>query len=129
MSPKLDDKRIKRVQIIVGGLLFIGRAFNNKLLVALSAIGAHQAAAIEATNGAVDQLLNYVATHPNDGLLFRASDMILAAHADVGFNNETKGRSRAGAHIFLSENLHIPPMNGAVLTIAQIIKSVMASVA
>ena len=55
--------------------------------------------------------------------------MILTAHSDVGSNNESKGRRRAGSHIFLSENLPIPPMNGAVLTIAQIIKDVMASAA
>ena len=120
MNPKLDDKGIKRVQGIIRGILFIGQAFNNKLLVALSAIGSQQAAATTKI-AAVEHLHNYVATHPNDGLLFWASDMILAAHSDAGSNNESKGRNRAGSHIFLSENLPIPPMNGAVLTIAQIV--------
>ena len=41
----VDDKGIKRVQGIVGTLLYVGRAVNNKLLVALSAIGAQQSAA------------------------------------------------------------------------------------
>ena len=36
--PSLDDKGIKRVQGIVGALLYVGRALNNKLVVALSAI-------------------------------------------------------------------------------------------
>ena len=45
-SPPLNDKVIKRVQVIVGALLNIGLAVNNKLLVALSAIGAQQAAVI-----------------------------------------------------------------------------------
>ena len=53
--------------------------------------------------------------------------MILAAHADAGFYNETKGRSRAGAHIFLSENEPASRWNGSVLTIAQILKFVMDS--
>ena len=48
-SPPLNDKGIKRVQGIVGALLYIGIVFNNKLLVALSAIGYQQAAVIEAT--------------------------------------------------------------------------------
>ena len=104
----------------MGGVIFVGWAVNNKLLVIFSAIGAQQAAATEANNGAVDKLLYYVATHPNNGLLFRASEMILAAHSDAGFNNETKGRSRSVAHIFLSRNLPIPPMNGAVLTIEKL---------
>ena len=46
-SPTLNDKGIKRVQGIVGALLYIGRAVNNKLLVALIAIGSQQSAATE----------------------------------------------------------------------------------
>ena len=87
MNPKLDDKGIKRVQGIFWGLLSIGWSVNKKLLVALSAIGAHKSADTESTNTSVKQLLDYVATHTNDGLLFWASDMILAAHSDAGFNN------------------------------------------
>ena len=52
--------------------------------------------------------------------------MILCAHADVGFLNKTHARSKAGAHIFLSENDPFPRFNGAVLSIAHIIKFVMA---
>ena len=55
MSPKFDNKGIKRVQGIVGVLIFTGRAVNKKLLVALSDIGAQQAAATEAKNAAVEQ--------------------------------------------------------------------------
>ena len=54
---------------------------------------------------------------------------ILCTHADAGFLNETNSRSRAGAHIFLSENDPFPRFNGAVLSIAQIIKFVIASAA
>ena len=72
----------------MGALLYVGRAVNNKLLVALGAIGAQQAAATEDTAEAIEQLLDYVATYPNDGILFRKRDMILAAHADAGFLNE-----------------------------------------
>ena len=53
--------------------------------------------------------------------------MILAAHSDAGFNNESKARSRAGAHIVLSENDPMPEWNGLILTIAQIVKFVMSS--
>ena len=70
-----------------------------------------------------------MAKYPNAGILLRKSDMILAAHADAGFINESRARSRAGAHIFLSENEPKPKLNGPILTIAQIIKTVMASAA
>jgi len=102
---------------------------NNKLLVALSAIAACQAYATVATEQAVHLLLDYVTTYPADGIVYRSSDMILCTHADAGFLNDTNSRSRAGAHIFLSENDPFPRFNGAILSIAQIIKFVMASAA
>ena len=102
-SPQLDESGIKRVQRIVGALLYYARAVGNKLLVALIAIGSQQAAATENMATAVQQLLNYVATYTADGFVFRASGMALAAHADAGFNNKSRSRSRAGAHIYLSE--------------------------
>ena len=90
---------------------------------------AHQAYATVATEQAVHLLLDYVATYPADGIVYRSSDMVLCAHADAGFLNETNSLSRAGAHIFLSENDPFPRFNGAILSIAQIIKFVMASAA
>ena len=87
-SPPLNDKGIKRVQGIMGALLYAGRVVNNKLLFALITIGAQQEAATEETTAAIEQLLGYVATYSDDGILFRNSDMILAAHADAGFLNE-----------------------------------------
>jgi hypothetical protein len=71
-------------------------------------------------------LLNYVATYPNDGIVYCASNMILCAHADVGFLNKTNSRSRADAHIYFLENNPFPRFIGAILSIAQIIKFVMA---
>ena len=53
--------------------------------------------------------------------------MILAAHSDAVFNNEPNARSRAGSHIFLSENDPKPEWNGAIPTNSQIIKFVMSS--
>ena len=70
-----------------------------------------------------------MATYPDDVILFRKSDMILAAHADTGFLNKSRARIRVGAHIFLSENDPKPKLNGPVLMIAQIIKTVIPSAA
>jgi hypothetical protein len=114
----LDDKRKHRIQEIVGSLLYYARAVDNKLLVAISAIAARQAQATVATELAVNLLLDYVSTYPNKGIVYHASDMILCAHADAGFLNESQSRSRVGAHIYLSENDAFPRFNGAVLSIA-----------
>ena len=61
-SPSLNEKGVNRIQGIVGALLYVVRAFNNKLLVELSAIGDQQEAATEDTAAAIEQLLDYVVT-------------------------------------------------------------------
>ena len=64
---------------------------DNKLLVGLSAIGEQQASATQRTNEAIDQILDYCATYPADGILYCSSDMVLCAHSYAGFHNESKG--------------------------------------
>ena len=68
-SKPLDDEGIRRVQQVVGALLWVGRAVNNKLLVAISAIGSQQASYTKEKNKAINQLLEYCATYPDDGIL------------------------------------------------------------
>jgi hypothetical protein len=114
------------MQKIIGSLLYYARALDNKLLVALNAIAACQSKATIHMEQLVHTLLDYIATYPNDGIVYRASDMVLCAHMDASYLNETKSHSRARAHIYLSEDDPIPRFNGAVLTIATIIKFVMA---
>ena len=58
----LDAASIKRVQSIVGAMLYYARTVDNRLLVALSTVGGQQAAATEKTNEAINQLLYYCAT-------------------------------------------------------------------
>jgi hypothetical protein len=77
----------------------------------------------------VKQLLDYCASQEEVVLTYHASDMVLAIHSDAGCLNESKVRSRAGGHFFMSSNLQNPQNNGAVLTIAQIIDVVMSSAA
>jgi hypothetical protein len=128
-STLLDDKRKLCIQEIVGSLLYYARAVDNTLLVALSAIAACQAQATVATEQAVHLLLDYVATYPNNGIVYPARNMILCVHANAGFLNESQSCSHAGAHIYLSKNIAFLWFNGAVLSIAQPIKFVMASAA
>ena len=126
-TPPLDIQGTNRVQGIVGALLYYALAVDNKLLFGLSAIGSQQAAATQRTNEAINQILDYCSTYPADGILYRSSNMVLCANSDAEFHNDSKGRSRSGAHIFLSENDDMPRWNGSVLTLAKIIKFVMSS--
>ena len=128
-SPKLTNAGIKRVQTIVGALLYYARLVNNKLLVGISAIGTQQAAVTEQTVASIDQLLDHVATYPNYGITYWASDMVLSTHSGAVFNNKSKAQSRTGGHIFLSEHTTTPKWNGTVLIISHIIKFVISSAA
>ena len=99
---------------------------DNKILVALIKIGQQQASATEATNEAIEELLDYVTTYPNDGINYRSSNMVLAGHSDADYLNYSKACSRSGAHIMIYEDVPVPNINGPVLTISQVIKFVMS---
>ena len=60
--PPLEIQGTKHVQGIVGAILYYARAVDNKLLVGLSAIGSQQATAMQRTNDAINQILDYCAT-------------------------------------------------------------------
>ena len=72
--------------------------------------------------------LDYAASHPDAIITLNAIDMVLAGHIDASYLSESKARSRAVGHFFLSKNSSKLPNNGAVLTIAQIVKAVVSSV-
>ena len=128
-TPKLDADQTKLVQQITGTFLYYARAVDPTMLVALSAIASAQAAPTEETMEKAKYFLDYAASHPDAITTFSKSDMVLAIHSDASYLVESKARSRAGGHFFMSDNSSDPPNNGAVLSIAQIIKNVMTSAA
>ena len=114
---------------MVGTLLYYARAVDCTMLAALGSIATQQANPTENTMKKVKQLLDYAATNPDAIITYQASNMVLAAHSDASYLSETQARSRAGGHFFMSSNTEIPNNNGAVHTVAQIIKAVMSSAA
>ena len=107
-SLPLDNEGTKRIHGIVCAFLYYDRAVENKLIVRLSSIGSQKAAATERTKEAINQIFDYCPTYPTNGILYRSSNMVLCAHSDAGFQNESKGHSRAGKHIFLYKNNSMP---------------------
>jgi hypothetical protein len=71
------------------------------VLMALSTIASEQTKGTEHTMEKVQQLLDYLATHPDAKVLFQASDMIMNIHSDASYLPEPKSRSRACGHFFL----------------------------
>jgi hypothetical protein len=131
-SPRLDKAGITRIQQIVGAILYYARCVDITLLMTLSTIAHEQTKATENTNLAVEQMLDYCATHPNATIRFRASDMILNIHSDASYLNEPDARSRVAGHYFLGwlpqNNLPIK-LNGAIHVVSTILKFVAASAA
>ena len=125
-SPPLTEKEIKCVQDILGTLLYYGCAVDPTFLVALSTIASRQAHGTNALQVACHQLLDYVATHPNAGIRFHASDMIVAVHTDASYLSKPGGKSRAAGHFYFTNRNDEDFNNGAVLTLSSIIKHVIS---
>ncbi len=74
----------------------------------------------------VRQFLDYASTHPDAIVTYHASDMVPAGHSNASYLSKSKAHNWAGGHFFMSNNTAKPLNNGAILTIAQIIKAVMS---
>jgi hypothetical protein len=73
------------------------------------------------------QLLDYLATQEDAVLSYHANYIVLAVHSNASYLSEPKPQSLVGGHFFLSSNTTVPPINGAILNIAHIIKNIMSS--
>ncbi len=126
-SAPLSSDTFKRVQDIIGTPLYYGQAVNPTLLTALSSIATRQANGTIVKTEACQQLLNYVATHPNAKIRYKACDMILAVHTDASYLSKQAGKSRASAHFYLTNHDDEEFNNGAILTLSFINKHIMSS--
>ena len=128
-SPEVGKEGQTHIQRVNGKFLWYGRAVDPTTLVPLSALASQQSKPTQNTMNKSQHFLDYMATQEPAVLTYRKSDMILAVHSDAGYLNEENARSRAGGHHFLSENVPLPPNNGAIHNVAEIIKAVMSSAA
>jgi hypothetical protein len=97
-TPKLYVKSIKRVQKIVGSILYYARAADMTVLIALSSIAVEQTKAMEKTMARYTQLLDYLLGHADTKVRFHTSDMILNIHSDASYLLEANARSHACGH-------------------------------
>jgi hypothetical protein len=129
-SPLLPKSAITRIQQVIGTFLFYARAVDTTMLVALSTLASEQASVTTKTEAAIQQFLDYCATHPNATVHFVASDMILRVHNDASYLSEPNARSRSGGHFYLGNETGKPNIhNGDLLEKVEIIKHVMSSTA
>ena len=132
LLPVLPPDRIKRIQQIIGTIMYYARAVDLTTLVALSSIASEQTSATADTEKRVLQLLDYLHTHKDATLRYVASDMILNIHSDASYLSEPKARSRLGGTFFMGTAPRdgVPiQLNGPILVLANICKFVVASAA
>ena len=77
----------------------------------------------------INQLLDFVATHPDATLRYRASNMILHVDSDAAYLVAPKARSRIAGYYYLSNLDTPPPLNGAIHVECKTLKHVVASAA
>ena len=80
---KIDNSEVltasekKKIQEIVGSLLYYARAVDPSMLTAVNAIASEQATPTQTVQAQVDRLLAYAASYPNNRLRLKACDMVL----------------------------------------------------
>jgi hypothetical protein len=128
-SPLLPPNKIKFIQKVCGNLLYYARTVDPTMLTPILKISSNQAKPTEDVEQAALHLLQYAATHPNAGIVFKPSNMKLVVHSDASYLSETGSRSRAGGYFFLADN-NDPlktSINGAIECVSVILPTVCAS--
>jgi hypothetical protein len=125
-SASLPKEDKKFIQEVIGTFLYYAQCVNSTMLAALGSIATQQTNPTENTMKKERHFLDYASTHPDAIITYHVSDMVLVGHSDALYLSKSKARSRASGHFFMSNNSAKPPNNGAIITIAHIIKAVMS---
>ena len=100
-SPPASPADVKRLQQVVGSLLYYGRAVDHSILPAASALSRLQASPSTATIAKMTRLLGYVAAFPDAFQTISASDMLLRVHSDGSHLSSPSSKSVAGGFHYL----------------------------
>lgn len=128
-SPPCTAAETKRIQRIIGVLLYYDRAIDATFATAVSKVSSAQANATQNVLAAAERLLEYAATHPTAELVYYASKMQLIVHSDASYLSETHSRSRAAGAFFLGDQEHPDILNAPILCTTEILDVVVAAAA
>jgi hypothetical protein len=94
----------------------------------LNDIATEQTKATEKMQSAMNQMLDYLATHPDATIRYHAFDMVLHIHSNASYLSVSNSRSRLGGLFFLgNKSPEHKTINGYILNVASVIKNVVAS--
>ena len=129
---KVDEARVKRVQQVVGGILYFSWAVDLTTLPALISIASEQTNATEKREEKVKRILDFLATKPDVTIWYHKLKIILNIHLDASHLSEAKARSRATGYLYMGANIvngQPIPLNWALYVYGSILKFVVASAA
>jgi hypothetical protein len=129
-TPPLSAQQCLTIKKVTRSVLYYARSVDPTVLMPLNDIATEQTNATEKTQAATNQLLDYLATHPDANIRYQASDMILHIHSDASYLSVSNARSRLGGLFFLgNQSPEQDKLNGSILNVAAVIKNVVASTA
>jgi hypothetical protein len=129
-TPPLTATQCLTIQKVTGSVLYYARAFDPTVLMPINDIATEQTKATEKTQAAANQMLDYLATHPDATIRYHAPNMILYIHSDASYLLVSNDQSRLGG-LFFFGNKHPEQdqLNGSILNVTSVIKNVVASAA
>jgi hypothetical protein len=104
-TPQLTVQQCITIQKVTGSVLYYAIAVDPTVLMPLNDIAMEQTKAKEKTQAAMNQMLDYLATHPDATIRYHASDMILHIHSDASYLLVSHARSRLGALFFSGQQI------------------------
>jgi hypothetical protein len=129
-TPPITAQQFLTIQKVTGSVLYYARAIDPTVLMPLNDIATEQTKATEKTQASMNQLLDYLVTHPDATIRYHASDMILQIHINASYLSVSNARSRLGGLFFLGKQIpEQDALNGSILNVAAVIKNVVASTA
>jgi hypothetical protein len=129
-TPPLNAKQCLNIQKVTVSVLYYARAVYPTMLMPLNNIIIEQTRATEKTQAVTNQLLDYLATHPDAAIRYNASDMILHIHRDASYLSVSNARSRLGGLLFCGDKpTQQDTLNGSILNVESVINNVVASAA
>jgi hypothetical protein len=103
-TPSLTAQQCITTQKVTVSVLYYARAVDPTVLMPLNDIATEQTKATEKTQAVTNQMLYYLATHPDATIRYHASDMILHIQSDASCLSVSTTRSRLGGLFSWAKN-------------------------
>ena len=114
VSPALTPAAAKRIQEIVGSLLFYARGVDPTILPTVNLLASLQSSPAQDVADIADRLLQYCSRYPNNELVYHACDMTMLIQVDASCLSRSNARSVAGGICYLSDKGQPEHINDAL---------------